>query len=525
MTVPAVRTPFGLRGEPLQHLMLFAVIIPNFVAMGFAQSFFGGIVSYKSVYTLFEQVNTTTTTGSLKAHNSLIQGTVNACLNLGAVIGCLSCMFVGNRLGRRKTVVIGAAIEIIGTILFASAFAYAQLIIGRLLLGIGLGMMSATLPTWQAETSRTHKRGHHVIIDGIAIGSGIALASWINLGFSYISGDMQWKWRIPAMTTGILGLMVLCFTLLFPESPRWLALKGQNDQARIMLAAVLGEEPESDHINRVLANIIHTNDEAAESAPITALFTMGKEKMLYRILLACSVQWYSQMAGSGLITYYSTQLFTTIGLSSELSKILAACVLTFKAICATIPFATIEMAGRRRLFMLSGAGMALCMFCLTICASQVSRTVDAGYAGVVFVFLFVAFYPIGYLGVNFLFCQEIITTRYRAPAAGVSTSVHWFTSYVVSLTTPLGFTALGWKYYLIWGASAATIVPVVYFLYPETTDLSIEEIDQVFVDAPSVLSTPRLAEERRKEAKTRRRQVSVVEHFDESQKQDVQELD
>jgi MFS family permease len=139
---------------------------------------------------LFEQVNTTTTTGSLKAHNSLIQGTVNACLNLGAVIGCLSCMFVGNRLGRRKTVVIGAAIEIVGTILFASAFAYAQLIIGRrtyrpsrlchcavpalqltrpVLLGIGLGMMSATLPTWQAETSRTHKRGHHVIIDGIAV--------------------------------------------------------------------------------------------------------------------------------------------------------------------------------------------------------------------------------------------------------------------------------------------------------------------------------------------------------------------
>jgi hypothetical protein len=219
------------------------------------------------------------------------------------------------------------------------------------------------------------------------IGSGIALASWINLGFSFISGDMQWKWRIPAcvhvvhvphshsspntvqyttliclsMTTGVLGLMVLCFTLLFPESPRWLALQGDNDKARVMLAAVLGEEPESDHINRVLANIIHTNDEAADSAPITAIFTMGKEKMLYRIFLACSVQWYSQMAGSGLITYYSSQLFTTIGLSSELSKILAACVLTFKAICATIPFATIEMAGRRRLFMLSGAGMALCM--------------------------------------------------------------------------------------------------------------------------------------------------------------------
>jgi hypothetical protein len=96
---------------------------------------------------------------------------------------------------------------------------------------------------------------------------------------------------------------------------------------------------------------------------------------------------------------------------------------------------------------------------------------------------------------------------------------------VTAVTTPLGFTALGWKYYLIWGASAATIVPAVFFFYPETTDLSIEEIDQVFVGAPNVLSTPRLAEQRRKEAKTRRRQVSAVEQFDESQKQDVQELE
>jgi hypothetical protein len=93
-----------------------------------------------------------------------------------------------------------------------------------------------------------------------------------------------------------------------------------------------------------------------------------------------------------------------------------------------------------------------------------------------------------------------------------------------AVTTPLGFTALGWKYYLIWGASAATIVPVVFFFYPETTDLSIEEIDQVIVDAPNVISTSRLAEQRRKEAKTRR-QAPLVEHFDESQKQDVQELE
>lgn len=87
-----------------------------------------------------------------------------------------------------------------------------QSLTGPVILGIGLGMMSATVPTWQAETSRTHKRGQHVIIVGMSvsvstgpvstlmlqIGTGVALSSWITFGFSHISGDMQWKWRVPA---------------------------------------------------------------------------------------------------------------------------------------------------------------------------------------------------------------------------------------------------------------------------------------------------------------------------------------
>lgn len=92
------------------------------------------------------------------------------------------------------------------------------------------------------------------------------------------------------------------------------------------------------------------------------------------------------------------------------------------------------------------------------------------------------------------------------------------------MTTPLGFTALGWKYYLIWGASAASILPVVYIFYPETTDLSIEEIDHVFIDSTGVLATPRLAEIRRKEARGRRGVVPLVEDFN-TDKHEVVEVE
>jgi len=126
-----MRAVFGKRGEALQELMNFCVVIPVFLAMGFSLSFLGGVTSYKSFYELFPQVNTSTTTGAANKHNSLIKGTTVSSLNLGAAAGCLSTMYVGNKLGRRKTTFIGAIIALIGTILQCSAYNLAQLILSR----------------------------------------------------------------------------------------------------------------------------------------------------------------------------------------------------------------------------------------------------------------------------------------------------------------------------------------------------------------------------------------------------------
>ncbi|WWD03191.1 hypothetical protein V865_001238 [Kwoniella europaea PYCC6329] len=495
-----MKTLLGKRGEPLQELMNFCVVVPVFLAMGFSLSFGGGVTGYKTFYTLFPKIDTTTTKGAVKSHNSLVQGTTISSLNLGAAMGCLSTMYLGNKLGRRRTVVLGAIVAIIGTILQCSAYYLPQLIISRMVLGAGLGMMSSTVPVWQSETSKVHKRGHHVIIDGICIAAGIALSSWLTFGFSKAPTTSSWNWRLPCMTTGILAIVVLIFTFSFPESPRWLALKGRYEEAREVIAIVDDVDPQSEHTEYVLASITSVNEASAESASFSSLFKYGKEKMLYRLILASATQMFSQMSGSALITYYSEQLFSTVGLSHDLSKILGATDLTFKLICCSIPFFTIERAGRRRLLLIAASGMSTCMFCLAICGSQVTDdNLVPAYVAIVFAFIFVAFYPIGFLGVNFLYSQEVITTRYRAPASGISTAVHWLSAFVVALTTPIGFTSLGWKFYLVWGSVALSIIPSVYFFYPETTGLSVEEIDQVFIDSPNVFSTVSLAEQRRKE--------------------------
>ena len=111
--------------------MNFLVVVPVFLAMGFSLSFLGGVTRYKTFYTLFPKINTVTTTGAVKSHNSLIQGTSVSSLNLGAAMGCLSTMYLGNKLGRRRTVMLGAIITLVGTALQCSAFSLAQLIISR----------------------------------------------------------------------------------------------------------------------------------------------------------------------------------------------------------------------------------------------------------------------------------------------------------------------------------------------------------------------------------------------------------
>lgn len=86
----------------------------------------------------------------------------------------------------------------------------------------------------------------------------------------------------------------------------------------------------------------------------------------------------------------------------------------------------------------------------------------------------------------------------------------------LSVTTPIGFASLGYRFYFIWGAVAFSIIPSVFFFYPETTGLSVEEIDQVFIESSSIFATVRLAEQRREEK--RRTLIGAVENFDDPKK-------
>jgi MFS family permease len=122
-----------------------------------------------------------------------VLGVVIASFEVGAIIGSIACLEVGDRVGRRATVWFGMAFMIVGGVLQTSAWSTGQLNFGRVLSGIGVGFQVATIPAWQSECCKPKTRGRLVMIEGGLLTTGLACGQWIGYGCFFLSGQVQWR--------------------------------------------------------------------------------------------------------------------------------------------------------------------------------------------------------------------------------------------------------------------------------------------------------------------------------------------
>jgi MFS family permease len=133
----------------------------------------GGLLTLKSFNRTFPEIDTQhPPPGRTAAYTSTVQGISIACYNLGCFVGALATIWIGDWLGRRKTIFVGSAIMVVGATLQTSAFSLGHLIAGRIITGIGNGMNTSTVPSWQSECSKSHRRGQMVMIEGALITGG-----------------------------------------------------------------------------------------------------------------------------------------------------------------------------------------------------------------------------------------------------------------------------------------------------------------------------------------------------------------
>lgn len=226
----------GMSGRKLS-LTVSTIATMGFLLFGYDQGVMSGIISA----TAFNDIFTAT------KNDNTMQALVTAVYELGCLFGAIWALFMGDRMGRRWMIIAGASIMIVGVIIQVTAFIghvpLAQFIIGRIVTGVGNGMNTSTIPTYQAECSRTSNRGLLICIEGGIIAIGTAIAYWIDFGASYGPDDLVW--RFPIAFQIVFGIIIIVGMTFLPDSPRYLISKGKVQEGEYVLAALGGYEIDS----------------------------------------------------------------------------------------------------------------------------------------------------------------------------------------------------------------------------------------------------------------------------------------
>ncbi|ETN41564.1 uncharacterized protein HMPREF1541_03500 [Cyphellophora europaea CBS 101466] len=415
-----------------------------------------------------------------------------ALYQIGCFLGAVVILFYGERLGRRSSSFWGSAIMIVGGIMQAASFEYGLFVSGRVIGGIGNGMVTSTIPTWQSECARPEKRGLLILTSGALITGGIMISYWVVYGFYFLEGSV--RWRFPVMFQSFFTVLVMIGLLFLPDSPRWLMAQGRVDEGRDVIARLLGK-PEDDpfvveEMNQINAALNVENSGGAFK--FRELLTSGPQQNLRRCILGIIAQFFQQICGINLITYYATFVFeNSLGFGPQLSRLLAALNGTEYFLASLVALPLIERVGRRKLMIFGAFGMMASMAILA--GSTSTGTTDEngapqlstlyGVVAVVFLFGFNTFFAIGWLGMTWLYPAEVTNLRIRIHANALSTCSNWLSNFLIVMITPPAFANLQWRTYAMFAAFNAAIIPSVWLFFPETSKRSLEEIDLYFAKA------------------------------------------
>ncbi|KAL4755816.1 uncharacterized protein BDW70DRAFT_165095 [Aspergillus foveolatus] len=188
-----MRPAFGLKGSKVTTGHICTVITPAYICFGYLNAVSSGITNRQSFVQTFPQLDTVNTTGPEDEEHSRIEGTVVALFNLGCLFSAIACIFLGDKLGRKRTVMLGLAITVIGPALQSTAYTLPHLIVGRLITGLVFGAVTATAPNWQSETTTPQLRGLIVMRQSGFLSIGLATAGWLEYGLAFAEGSVVWR--------------------------------------------------------------------------------------------------------------------------------------------------------------------------------------------------------------------------------------------------------------------------------------------------------------------------------------------
>lgn len=401
--------------------------------------------------------------------SALQKGVITASLSVGAMIGAAIAGRVGHRLGRRRAIMIASVVVIIGTIAAASSPNWEVMMIGRGVIGIGIGCSSASVPAYLSELAPTRQRGALSSLNQVFIVSGILIAFLTDYA---LAGHNNWR----AMFLGALIPAVILFAGLWflPESPRWLVNAGREDDARAVLVRTHQGEDADAEIEKI-REVIRLDSELKGRWR-----DLGKPWVRPMLIVALILAIGQQFSGVNAINAYFPTMLTSLGFATR-TALLSAVILGVAKLAFTLwELAVVDRWGRKPLLVAGAIIMTLALIAAGISIQNVHDKNTLGATTLVFLILYLAGYELGWGAVVWVMIAEIFPLRARAAGTGFATVVLWAATGIVTavfptMSDPHKLGIAGSMY--VFASVSFVLILLAKFVIPETKARSLEQIE------------------------------------------------
>ncbi|KAJ7513697.1 hypothetical protein O6H91_23G011100 [Diphasiastrum complanatum] len=361
-------------------------------------------------------------------------------LYLAGLVASFGASFVTRRFGRRPSILFGGFSFLIGAALNAAAVNLPMLILGRIMLGVGVGFGNQAVPLYLSEMAPAKLRGGLNIMFQLAITIGILAANLINYGTAKIK---PWGWRLSLGLAAVPAALMFVGGLFLPETPNSLIERGHLEKGRALLVKVRG----TTNVDAEFEDMVDASKKANEvKHPFRNIL---KKRNRPQLVMATFLPFFQQLTGINAIMFYAPVLFKTIGFGGDASLYSAVITGAVNVLATFISIFTVDRLGRRVLFLEAGVQMFIAQVVIGIILGEKfggSKQLSKGFA--VFVVIVICIYvagfawswgPLGWLVPSEIFPLETRSAGQKTKNIPIEEMInvwrkHWFWKQIIPAT-------------------------------------------------------------------------------------------
>jgi SP family galactose:H+ symporter-like MFS transporter len=385
----------------------------------------------------------------------------------GAAAGSAIAGWMSSKLGRRRALIISAALFVTGSLLCAFAWSPEALVAARMLLGIAIGVAAFTAPLYLAEVAPQETRGAMISMYQLMITIGILVAFLSNL---YFSRHAEWRWMLGVIS--IPGALFLLGVLRLPESPRWLVMRGRTQDARDVLSHL---RPSDEAVQHEVADIEEQLKQPQRG------WTMFFENRNFRrsVGLGVLLQIVQQLTGINVIMYYAPRIFQHVGFGTHAQMWGTVIVGVTNVLATFIAIAFVDRIGRKPIlyagFVVMAAGLGAVGTMMHLGIHGQSQQIFT----VVMLLVFIVGFAMSAGPLVWALCSEIQPLKGRDFGIGASTLTNWTANALVGMSFLTLLNGIGTaQTFWLYGALNIVFLLFTIWLVPETKGVSLEQIER-----------------------------------------------